>query len=103
MNYSSTLYFLVSTRALYFHVNKNYFYAIVAVFIFLMIVTENLIFVSAICFSLFIAGSYISRGNPDFFDIYIEGLRFSLKNQLHPKQTLSLFKIKTNGVRKWEA
>jgi hypothetical protein len=103
MNFSSNLYFLVSTRALYYHVNRNYFYTVFLSFMIYIGLTQSLLIGCAVSLIALIIGSYISRGNPDFFDVYIESIRFSGFNRLHPSTYLSLLKSKTNGVRKWEA
>ncbi|MDR0483931.1 MAG: hypothetical protein LBH40_01440 [Alphaproteobacteria bacterium] len=68
-----------------------------------MFMTQNMLIASISCVIALAIGSYISRGNPDFFDIYVESIAFTTINRLHPNSYLSLFKIKTNGVRKWEA
>ncbi len=89
----SPLYKQISKKANYYGVSKNYFSFIFIVCAFIMITTKNLGLAVVLFVLLISCGAYLTKKDPDFFDVLLESERFKLFNSIY----------KTKGKRTWQA
>ncbi len=89
----SPIFTQISKKANYYRVNKSYFIASLLFSAFLMIFSKNLGLAVGLFIILIACGTYLTKKDPDFFDILIESKRFKLFNKIY----------KTNNKRVWQA
>ncbi len=90
---ASPVFKQISKRANYYGVSKNYFIISFLFSAFLIMSTKNL-GLAVVLFGLLIScGAYLTKKDPDFFDVLVENARFKTFNKIH----------QVKNKRVWEA